>query len=312
MIGKVTVGTSFAGVVRYVVQKPEARFIHAEGIRMHTVQTAIDDFNMQRKLNPELRRAVGHVALSWSKNDADKLTTEIMMQRAKEYMQKMKINSTQYLLVEHKDKSHPHVHLIYNRVNNEGKTISDRFQKEHNQRVCKEMTLKYGYYLGKDKSQVNRMQLTGADRAKYELYDAITAASQTAQNWTQLEAALKGHGIGIVLKYKSCTQEIQGVSFSKGEITMKGSKIDRSLSYGKLDERIGKNHKRPTVGQGSLQFLQPTVRRNQQAIFPVSARVAGSGHSLLKDLMSPVEPDSQADPYRIRRRKRRKYKRHHS
>lgn len=306
MIGKVTVGSSFAGVVRYVIQKPEARFIHAEGIRMQTVQTAIDDFNMQRKLNPDLRRAVGHVALSWSKNDADKLTTEIMMQRAKEYMQKMKINSTQYLLVEHKDKNHPHVHLIYNRVNNEGKTISDQFQRGRNQKICKEMTLKYGYYLGKDKSQVNRLQLTGADKIKYELYDAITAASQTARNWNELEAALKKQGIGLVLKYKSGTQQIQGISFSKGDVKMKGSKIDRSLSYGRLDEKIRQNQKRLVVGQIPSLVSEKPGTGVQLPTFQGPISRAGSEDNLLKDLMSPAESHSQTDPYELRQRKRRK------
>ena len=310
MIGKVTIGSSFAGVVRYVAQKPEARFIHAEGIRTENVQTAIDDFNMQRKLNPDLRRAVGHVALSWSKNDAEKLTSEIMMQRAKEYMQKMKIGNTQYLLIEHRDKNHPHVHLIYNRVGNEGKTISDRFQRERNQRICKEMTLKYGYYLGKDKSQVNRLALTGADKVKYELYDAITAASQTARNWEQLEASLRTQGIGLVLKYKSGTDQIQGISFSKGEVTMKGSKIDRSLSYGRLNEKILQNQKQLTVGKYPFHVSENPDRPIEQ--WPLQESVGRMGYedNLFRELMSPIEQHSQTDPYALRKRKsKKKYKR---
>ena len=41
-------------------------------------------------------------------------------------MQKMGITDTQYLLVRHLDQPHPHCHLVYNRVGNNGQTISDR------------------------------------------------------------------------------------------------------------------------------------------------------------------------------------------
>ncbi|KAB6165751.1 mobilization protein, partial [Bacteroides xylanisolvens] len=39
--------------------------------------------------------------------------------------------------------------------------------------------------------------------------------------------------------YKGQTGEIQGVSFSKGEYTFKGSEIDRNFSFSKLDKCFG-------------------------------------------------------------------------
>src|SRR6201999_734363 len=108
-------------------------------------------------------------ALSWSINDAAKLNDEVMVTLAKEYLQKMKIQDTQYLIVKHRDKDHPHIHIVYNRVNNEGKTISDNFQKQRNVKVSRDITLKHGLYLSPGKEQVNRQQLKGQDRVKYEL-----------------------------------------------------------------------------------------------------------------------------------------------
>ena len=46
-------------------------------------------------------------------------------------------------------------------------------------------------------------------------------------------------GIGIQFKYKGQTDEVQGISFSKGEYTFKGSEIDRNFSYYKLDKYFG-------------------------------------------------------------------------
>lgn len=78
MIGKVKIGKSFGGCIRYNLEREQAIILYANGIRTDSIGHIIDDFNMQRKMNPELGQAVGHIVLSWSANDKDKLTPAIM------------------------------------------------------------------------------------------------------------------------------------------------------------------------------------------------------------------------------------------
>jgi hypothetical protein len=245
MIGKVITGRSFGGCIRYVVQKHDAVVLDAAGVRMQQVNQIINDFNLQRKYNPNLGKAVGHIALSWSVNDATKLNDEVMVMLAKEYLQKMKIQDTQYLIVKHQDKEHPHIHIVYNRVSNNGKTISDNFQKQRNVQVAKELTLKHGLYISPGKERVNRQQLKGEDKIKYELFDAIRTASKKVKNINELKQVLAKQGIVTHLKYKSGTTDVQGISFSKGEYRFKGSEIDRSLSYAKLIQAIEQQQVKP-------------------------------------------------------------------
>jgi hypothetical protein len=245
MIGKVITGRSFGGCIRYVVQKHDAVVLDAAGVRMQQVNQTINDFNLQRKYNPNLGKAVGHIALSWSVNDAAKLNDEVMVMLAKEYLKKMKIQDTQYLIVKHRDKDHPHIHIVYNRVSNNGKTISDNFQKQRNVQVSKELTLKHGLYLSPGKERVNRQQLKGEAKIKYELFYAIKAASKKVKNINDLNQVLAKQGIVTHLKFKSGTTEVQGISFSKGEYKFKGSEIDRSLSYAKLNQAIEQQQVKP-------------------------------------------------------------------
>jgi hypothetical protein len=238
MIGKVITGKSFGGCIRYVVQKHDAVILDAAGVRMQQVNQTINDFNLQRKYNPNLGKAVGHIALNWSVNDLDKLNDEVMVNMAKEYLQRMKIQDTQYLIVKHRDKEHPHIHIVYNRVSNNGETIPDNFQKKRNVQVAKELTIKHGFYMSPGKDEVNRQQLKGDDKIKYELFDAIKAASKKVKNISYLRQVLAKQGIVTHFKYKSSTTEVQGISFSKGAYKFKGSELDRSLSYAKLTQAI--------------------------------------------------------------------------
>jgi hypothetical protein len=125
MVGKIKEGKSFGGCVAYNLDREKATVLYAEGVRVLNSSTVTQDFNMQRKMNPKLKNAVGHVVLSWSPKDKDKLNSEVMLKDAKEYLAKMNILNTQFLIVEHADRSHPHLHIIYNRVNNDGRTISN-------------------------------------------------------------------------------------------------------------------------------------------------------------------------------------------
>ena len=103
MIGKIISGSSFSGTVGYVM-KETSRILEAEGIVPPDAKRMAEDFNDQTLLNPRLKNTVGHISLSFSPKDAPRMTDALMTQIAKEYMQKMGITDTQYLLVRHLDR----------------------------------------------------------------------------------------------------------------------------------------------------------------------------------------------------------------
>ena len=191
----------------------------------------VRDFKDQTLLNPRIKNAVGHISLSFSPKDADKLTDARMTQIAREYMERMGIRDTQFLLVRHLDQAHPHCHLVYNRVGNNGQTISDKNMKIRNGKVCKELTAKHGLYYAKGKEEVNRDRLREPDKTKYQIYDAIRACLPESKSWGDLENRLQERGITTSYKYCGQTDRKQSVLFGKNGFTFSGSKIDRAFSY---------------------------------------------------------------------------------
>ena len=239
MVGKVISGSSFSGTVGYVM-KEESRILEAEGIIPPEAKDMVQDFKDQTMLNPRLKNIVGHISLSFSPKDTPRMTDALMTQIAKEYMQKMDITDTQYLLVRHLDQPHPHCHLVYNRIGNNGQTISDKNIKIRNAKVCRELTGKYGVYLAPGKDDVRRERLREPNKTRYEIYDAIKGSLPKCKSWNDLEGKLKEQGIGVRYKYCGNTDRKQGVLFSKNGFEFSGSKIDRAFSFTKLDNRF--NH----------------------------------------------------------------------
>jgi type IV secretory pathway VirD2 relaxase len=112
----------------------------------------------KNKMNPKIVKPVAHISLDFSIQDKERLTDKAMVGITLEYMQKMGYENTQYIIVRHHDTDHPHVHLVINRIDNDGKRITDRNERFRNTKVCMELTKKYGLYIASGKENVKREQ----------------------------------------------------------------------------------------------------------------------------------------------------------
>jgi len=242
MVAKIVKGKGFKGVINYVLDRAkQTELLTANGVRLKSRESVIRSFITQAGLNPKVSRPVGHISLDFSAQDKDRLTNATMVQIAKEYMTKMGIADTQYIIGRHHDKEHPHIHIIFNRVDNNGRTISDRNDRYRSEKICKELTEKYGLYFAQGKENVKRHRLKEPDKTKYEIYDALKAIIPRCRNWNKLTNELNREGITISLKYKGNTDEVQGIRFEKNGYTFNGSKIDRQFSYSKIDYQLKQN-----------------------------------------------------------------------
>lgn len=241
MIGKIVKGRSFKGCISYVLADKDANILVSEGVLETDVKSIINSFYMQSLLNPNLSKCVGHIPLAFSPDDKERMTDHFMERLAKEYMKLMGIENTQYIIVRHNNTSHPHCHIIFNRIDNDGKTITDRNDQYRNEKVCKQLKDKYNLTYGQGKDKVYIQKLKGAEQTKYEIYHAVKDILPKAKNWERFKEALKQKGISIEYKHKGQTDEIQGISFKKGEYSFKGSEVDRKFSYSKLDMVLNDN-----------------------------------------------------------------------
>ena len=239
MIGKLKKGASFGGCVRYVTDKDEAKILASDGVLLGTNTEMAQSFELQRQLNPRIKKPVGHIALSFKPEDKPRLTDEFMAKIAIEYMQMMGITDTQFIIVRHHNTDNPHCHIVYNRINNEGKLISDRNDYRRNEQVTKVLKSKYGLTYGTDKSKTNTRKLRNAERAKYEIHNAVKDALKVADSWQKFKNELAKRGVCLELVYKDKEQtKVQGIRFCKDGYSFKGTQISRDYSFGKLNARF--------------------------------------------------------------------------
>ena len=244
MIAKIIKGSGFKGVINYILDlKKGTELIDSSGVRTDRVSHIIQSFIDQTDLNPRVDKVVGHISLSFSAQDSPRLSNKWMVKVAREYMEKMGIKDTQYIIGRHFDKEHPHIHIAFNRIDNNGKTISDRNDRFKSEKICKELTTKYGLYFANGKEKVKEYRLKEPDKTKYEIYQALKTEIARYKDWKNLLVHLKKQDIDVRFKFKSNSQEVQGIIFEKNGYHFNGSKVDRGFSYSKIDFALQENNR---------------------------------------------------------------------
>ena len=306
MIAKIVKGASFKGCVQYVTGKDNATVLASDGVLLGSVSEIADSFEYQRALNPRVSKPVGHIALSFKPEDKDKLTDEMMTKIALEYMELMGIRDTQFLLVRHHNTANPHCHLVYNRVNNNGKTISDKLERRRSEKVVKQLKDKYGLTYSDGKGQTRTERLHYTERTKFEIQNAVKTALQASRTWQQFTDRLKQQGVEVEFKKRRGNNNvIDGITFIKDGVRFKGSQIGRQFSYAKLNGRLANDEQRQEVNR------EPINRNEQPKEEPVLEqhhdREPSFDFSLgLFDTNNPVNDPAEEEFRRRMQRKKKK------
>ena len=312
MIGKISKGSSFKGCIKYVAGKEKAEFLLASGVFANDVSTIINSFEVQALMLPHIKKPVGHISLSYLPKDEPRLTNEVMKSLAREYMKEMAITNTQYLIVRHHDAQHPHVHIVFNRVDYDAKLISDKNDFRRNELVIKNIKEKYDLSFSQGKQNVKRERLKEPDKTKYQLYDAIKLTMSQSNSLLDFKIKLENnHNITLRLIVKSNTKQVQGIIFQKGQYQFKGSEIDRSLSFSKINAFFEGQRQTPqnSTPSNSNKINNPEPMNNHSPVTDSTNQESiESTLNAALGIFSPEThgPDAQEDEFRRRMQKKKK------
>ncbi|WP_431216286.1 relaxase/mobilization nuclease domain-containing protein [Puia sp. P3] len=155
------------------------------------------------------------------------LSDELMKTLAQEYLTRLGIVNTQFAIVKHTDREHLHMHIVANMVDNEGKAISDSWIGLRGKKIAQQLTREYKLIpaLEKNSKRAHVEALNEAEAVKYQIYEAISQNLPLSRSFEELQNRLLKRGIETQYKYKGKTDEIQGISFKKGNTILKVVKL---------------------------------------------------------------------------------------
>ena len=244
MIGKITTGASFFGCLQYCLQDKQDlsdeqklnkslsdHLQHKDRAEMLDYNNCFGDLNdLTRQftnvasLNKRVEKPVFHFSLRPAPEDVltKEQLTEIGHQCAKEFG----LSENQYIILLHKDTRPPHIHIVANRVDFDGKVVKDTFSGKRMQAFCRQMEEAYRLkqvlsartFLAKELRHLPRQ-----DERKEKLKKDIQQTLEKVNTFRQFEEKMKGLGYTIL--------KGRGICFiDEKKVRIKGSEVDFSLS----------------------------------------------------------------------------------
>lgn len=256
MIAKFKNRIDFAGLVSYAndikSDEKRGRLLSYQGVCVVSNETIADSFNTHLR-HPDSRgrvhhigQPVKHVSISFSPEDAqlfpdNEQGDRFMAQLVDEWLRGMGITNAQYIVARHFDKTHPHCHLVFSRIDLDGNVISAFNERIRSAKVCKEIKLRHGLTFGNMTGEkVNRDRLRPIQQLRFDIKSAAIAAANSSSSWAEFQHALEAHGIEAAFSTNRSTGEIRGISFAKDGYRVAGSKLSKQkLTYGKLVAKFG-------------------------------------------------------------------------
>ena len=159
-----------------------------------------EDIARTTKTRKHIKDPVGHISLDFHPKDKPKMTDELMAEIAQDYMRQMGLTNTPFIVVRHYDKEHPHCHIVFSRVDYDGKILTQTTNFKKNERVCKALNRKYQLMQGKSKLNTDVSKLRGKEKVRYQLVQDIAKLfiHPSVKDWDSYLDILRQHGMPIM------------------------------------------------------------------------------------------------------------------
>ncbi|WP_136468881.1 relaxase/mobilization nuclease domain-containing protein [Flagellimonas onchidii] len=289
MIGKITIGRDFYGVLAYNEKKvsEQAGYVIDSNIDHSSTVEMTTEFNLIRQLRPNLGNAVFHVSLNLPYSDS--LNDKEFASLGNDYLMKMGFDDNQYVMYRHIDTRHEHIHIIANRVRYSGRITSDSNIKRRSREVINYLENKYGLTQIPAKAnnkrsltqkEIEKTLRTGQVPIKMALQKNIDTILSKAKNTSGFMTMLEQQGISPKFNVSKTTGRVSGISFDYQGVIYKGSTLGKKYSWNSIVKYIDYEQDRDRQvilsANGKERATDAAGKRNNRAT--VKARSRNHGH----------------------------------
>ena len=287
MIAKQVKGTNFSGVLKYLLTKEHAQLIGTNMLG-RTVSELSQEFAHSKKLKPDVSRAVYHASLSLP--PGEHLSSEKWREVGKKYLEGMGFARSQYIMVQHKDTAHSHIHMVASRIGLDGKVVSESHDYRRSETVVRGLEVEYGLTRVKSSREVDHRSLsTGELRlalkndvpsVRYYLQQSINEAAQNKPTMSDFIGHLEQKNIYAVPHVSPNTQHISGMRYQFEDFSFKGSQLGKAYTWSGLLNNKGIQYEQNRDGPAIRWAVERGQSRRESAVSgasPTGGRRQGGG-----------------------------------
>jgi hypothetical protein len=294
VIGKITKGKNFGGLLNYVFSKDTAEYIGGNMIGK-TTEELNREFNIISTRNERVQKPVAHISLSPS--PTEKVSDEKMLWLVSEYMDRMGFKDSQWIMAKHSDtetpdgKTRPHYHVIANRVKTSDNRVVPAWQDwKRTEKILRDLEKEFGmaevassWEVERSAPSTGQQRRKNRERAEYEaglrktppdeaikviLQRGIDEAALDKITMPQLMVRLEEEW-GIKARVGiTRTGKIKGISYSKDGVHLSGTQLGKAYTFPGLQKYRGINYLSERDDEVIKRFNEQGTGQNQTNIQP--------------------------------------------
>lgn len=242
-------GKGFKGALRYNLEKVEKGIAEVLDHSFVTVseKSILKEIQMIKVLRPNLQKFFYHTSINFP--PSEDLTNATMTQIGKDYLQESGFTQHQYIMFRHHDADHPHLHILVNRINYDGKVLSDSNDFARCEKILRDLEKKYNLTevisskqaseRAITKDELEMMKRTNSPSHKITLQVLIkdTIASNKKLSCSEFIQALEKKGIHILFNQAS-TGFVSGITYSYEGMIVTGAKLGNDYKWASIKNTI--------------------------------------------------------------------------
>lgn len=279
MVAIIKTGNSIHNIFNYNENKVKEGVAACIGEGNYPVD--IDQMNLSIKLNRLLKQAAlndnvkrnsVHISLNFDPSETATLSKEKLMDIANTYMEKIGFGQQPYLVYQHHDSGHPHIHIVSIKIREDGSRIdTQNIGRNQSETVRKEIEKSFGLVVaeGRNKKKQQELQPISFGKVQY--------------GKTQTKKAIANVLTAVLPIYKySSLPELNAVLQQYNVMADRGSENSRifqskGLVYRILDENgkaVGVPIKASDFyNKPTLKYLEDKFASNKTSVLPHKSRV---------------------------------------
>lgn len=278
MVAIIKTGHSIHRILNYNENKVQQEVAHCIGAGNYPVDTDKMSFTMklnrflkQANLNENVKRNSVHISLNFDVTEKG-ISKEKLMEIADTYMDKIGFKEQPFLVYQHHDAGHPHIHIISIKVRADGSRIDmQNIGRNQSEKARKEIEISYGLVQAQK------------HKADNELIEKPVNASKVEYGRTDTKRAITNVLDKVLKNYKyTSLPELNAVLQQYNVIADRGSENsrifqNRGLVYRILNEsgeKVGVPIKASDFYRcPTLKFLEERFIENEKARTPHKSRI---------------------------------------
>ncbi len=332
-------GKGFRGALRYNLEKVAkgvAEVLDHSFVNV-SEKMILKEIQMVKVLRPNLRKYFYHTSINFP--PSENISNTIMLQIGQDYLRESGFTQHQYIMFRHHDASHPHLHILVNRIGYDGKVLSDSNDFANCEKNLRSLEQKYNLTpvisskqaqkRAVTKDEMEMMKRTNSPSHKIVLQSIIKKALGSRQKLSCSEfiKSLNSKGVNIMFNQAS-TGYVSGITYSYQGFTITGAKLGNDFKWASIRSRIDYNQERDRrliqrvnlrkssddttpspMRHKSNAGLRPNNVEQQEGPYNFNLTDLVRGHSSGDLLLAEPQPD--IDPEKalgIKRKKKRRMK----